>query len=94
MYGIGEVKQLRDKIEDMQKIHQVQVLEICKRYEVQYTENVNGIFINMTLLDDNTLNAIQEYLAYISLQQKQLDNIEDMKKKYKDAFYNKDKVLS
>ena len=81
MYTIMAIKQLRDTIENMEKIHQLQILEICNKHNVQYTENVNGIFINMTLLDETILKAIHEYMNYIYLQQKQLDNVEATKEK-------------
>tara|TARA_Y100001970_G_C14098575_1_gene784140 strand:- start:192 stop:476 length:285 start_codon:yes stop_codon:yes gene_type:complete len=90
MYTIDEIKTLRDTIEQMAKVHQLQILDICKRHDVQYTENVNGIFINMTLLTNKTFIAIDEYIKYISLQQLQLDNVEATKKKYQEEFYNKE----
>ena len=89
MYTIDNIKILRDSIQYLEKIHQLQILEICNNHHVQYTENSNGIFINMTLLNDSILAAISEYMNYIGLQQKQLDNIEAAKNKYKEEFYNK-----
>ena len=89
MYTIDNIKIMRDGIQNMEKIHQLQILEICNNHHVQYTENSNGVFINMTLLNDSILAAISEYINYIGLQQKQLDNIEATKNKYKEEFYNK-----
>lgn len=89
MYAIEKIKILRDNIQNMEKIHQLQILEICNNRHVQFTENSNGIFINMTLLNDSILTDISEYMNYIRLQQKQLANIEAAKNKYKEEFYNK-----
>ena len=93
MYTINKIKILKDSIQNMEKIHQLQILEICNNHHVQYTENSNGIFINMTLLNDSILTAMSEYMNYINLQQKQLDNIEAAKNKYKEEFYNKANLI-
>ena len=92
MYSIGDIETLRDAIEAMEQIHQVQILGICNKYQVKYTENANGIFINMTLLSEAVLKNIYEYMNYVNLQQTQLDNVEATKKKYKEEFYKEDKA--
>lgn len=90
MYTVNEIKRLRDTIEQMEKVHQLQILDICNHHDVPYTENINGIFINMILLNETTLRAINEYIKYISLQQMQLNDAEATKKKYQEEFYNKE----
>ena len=90
MHTVNKIKRLRDTIEQMEKVHQLQILDICKRHNVQYTENINGIFINMILLKEATLLAIDEYINYITLQQLQLDDAEATKKQYQEEFYNKE----
>ena len=44
----------------------------------------------MSLLNEPTLQAINEYIKYISLQQTQLNDAEATKKKYQEEFYNKE----
>lgn len=90
MYTVNEIKRLRDTIEQMEKVHQLQILDICNHHDVPYTENINGIFINMILLNETTLQAIDEYIKYISLQQMQLNDAEVTKKQYQEEFYNKE----
>ena len=74
-----ELTVLRDKIEDMDHLHQLRILEIIKKGNIDYTENSNGIFINMSILNMNTISEIKEYIKYIKLQQQQLDKIEQDK---------------
>ena len=38
---------LREKIQALSKFHQLEVLRILQKHKVNYTENRNGIFINM-----------------------------------------------
>jgi hypothetical protein len=95
MTDIGKLKKIRDIIEEMNKIQQTHILKILKEEDIQITENSNGVFINMTLLDGKTISRIKEFTKYVHLQEKQLGNVEDIKAKYQEEFYkdNKEKAL-
>jgi hypothetical protein len=90
------LQNLRDEIEKMEPIHQSRIFEIIKNKKLSYTENNNGIFINLTTIDEETIKDIKSYLLYVDLQQEQLDKGEQDKKKYINQFYkdNKDIVES
>jgi len=94
MSSVEELKRLRDNIQGMDNIHQLHVLKILKDNHTEYTENCNGIFINMSLLDSVTLSQIHNFIKYVDLQQKQLDSIEDIKAKYQKEFYKDNKETS
>jgi hypothetical protein len=94
MTDINELKQLRDHIENMDSIHQIHIFKILKKNDIEYTENSNGVFINMTLLDNLTLKHIQTFIKYVDLQQKQLETVEDIKAKYQKEFYKDNKENS
>ena len=85
---------LRDTIEKMEKIHQVHILKIFTKYGVEYTENTNGIFINMSILKQETLDEINSYIEYVKLQQKQLEKVEAEKDAYKKEFYKDNKAVA
>ena len=87
MTDISNLKKLRDYIELMDKIHQVHIFKILKNNNTEYTENTNGVFINMTLLDNLTLTHIKDFIKYVDLQKEQLETIEDIKAKYQKEFY-------
>ena len=70
---------LRDKIQELEKFHQIEIFRILKTHDVNYTENRNGIFVNMNELDNNIINNIEKYLHYVSTQQNQLDVVEQQK---------------
>ena len=90
------LQNLRDEIEKMEPIHQLRIFEIIKNKKLSYTENNNGIFINLTTIDEETIKDIKSYLLYVDLQQEQLDKGEQDKEKYINQFYkdNKDIVES
>lgn len=87
----NNITNLRDTIEDMEHIHQLRILEIVNKETKEYTENSNGIFINMTLLSKNTIVEINNYIEYVNLQQLQLDKIENDKESLKKTFYKDNK---
>ena len=80
---------LRESIENLEKFHHIEILRILKKYNVNFTENRNGVFDNMIILDDNVINELTEYIKYVKAQETQLKKIEIKKKKFKDTFFNK-----
>ena len=95
MCDIDNLKKIRDMIERMNKIQQVHILKILKDNKIEYSENNNGIFVNMTLLNNETLIRIQNFIKYVDLQEVQLETFEDIKTKYHNAYYkdNKEKAM-
>jgi hypothetical protein len=89
-----ELITLRDSIEKMEKIHQMHVFKILKKSNIEYTENSNGIFFNITMLENNHIKEIVSYMDYVTLQQKQLNKIEEDKERYKKEFYKDNKAIS
>ena len=87
MERIEKIRRLRDSIEAMDQIHQVNILAILKEHNVDHTENVNGVFVNMTLLAPAVISQMVEYLGYVKLQQTQLAQGENLKQKYRNEFY-------
>ena len=90
----NELLVIRDEIEKMEKIHQVHILKIFKKNNIDFTENSNGIFINMSILSKDILNDIRSYIKYVNLQQKQLNKVEQDKERYKKEFYKDNKATT
>ena len=87
---------LREKIEKLEKFHQIQIFEIFLNNNVSYTENRNGIFVNMINLKKNVIKEIKKYLLYVSNQDMQLETTEKIKKELEHNFFksNKDNTSS
>ena len=62
--------------------------------DIEYTENSNGIFVNMTILSKDIIDEITSYISYVNLQQKQLNKVEEDKERYKKEFYKHNKATS
>jgi hypothetical protein len=85
---------IRDEVEKMEKIHQINILKIFKKHNIDFTENSNGIFVNMTILSADILEEINSYISYVNLQQKQLNKVEQDKERYKKEFYKDNKAVA
>ena len=87
---------LRDKIENLDKIHHIEILRILKNNNIAFTENRNGIFVNMILCNNNTILQIETFLNFIENQNKHLDDIEKTKDEFMTKYFkkgNKDKNI-
>jgi len=91
---MNNITSLRDTIEKLEKIHQMYILEIFNKYGVEYTENANGVFVNMTILKEDIISDITSYIDYVNLQQLQLEKVEAEKDAYKKEFYKDNKAVS
>ena len=82
---------LRDNIENLEKHQHLHIVEIIQKNNIDFTENRNGIFLNMKDLNKKTIEEITQYLKYIEIQQKQLDTDENIKKTYVNDYFNDNK---
>lgn len=94
MNKTDDLQLLRNQIEKLDKVHHIGILKILKENKVQYSENSNGIFINLTKVNDIIIQFINKYVKYVNLQEDQLGDIEDKKQEYKNEFYNDNKELN
>jgi hypothetical protein len=88
---------LKDGIENMPVIHQIEVLRILYNKQTQINENKNGVFINISKINDKTLQELENYMKYVIQQEEQLNEIEEQKqylsKEYFDNKTHKDNSL-
>jgi hypothetical protein len=83
----NEKKKLKVKIEKLDKIHQTKILEIIIKNNIKYSENRNGIFLNMENLDPKTISAIEKNLEYFQKQEKTLNDIENFKNELNNEYF-------
>lgn len=74
-----ELLQLRDDIDKLPKTNQIEILRILQKNHETFTENNNGVFINLIYTSKETIKEIHQYLEYISLQSWNLKEIENKK---------------
>jgi len=84
----SEINNVKQKIENMNKHHQIEILRILKKDKnVVLNENNNGVFVNISYLDDTTLDSIIKYIAYVDNQTVNIENIENQKTILETTFF-------
>tara|TARA_S200000501_G_scaffold121799_2_gene114719 strand:+ start:210 stop:509 length:300 start_codon:yes stop_codon:yes gene_type:complete len=78
---------IKSDIELQSKEHQIEILRILVENKVQINENSNGVFINLTKVDEEIILKMKNYLKYIKEQNTTLDTIEKTKENYKLTFF-------
>ena len=61
------LKNLKEKISKLEEFQQIEILKIIDNNNIKYSQNNNGIFLNMKLLCNKTLDKIFYYLEFIKL---------------------------
>ncbi len=83
-FSIQKLKEMKEQIEHMQNVHQIEILRILYNSEnVTMNENKSGNFVNMSKIPTKTLESILHYIHYVKTQEKELNSFEVEKEKYK-----------
>jgi len=77
MVNINNINSLKDKIELLNKHHQIEILRILKQDKtLTLNENNNGVFINITEINDELYNKLNDYIDYVDNQKNNIETIE------------------
>lgn len=88
----GKLIVLKEQIENLDAFHHNKILKILVKNDIKYSENRNGVFVNMNSFNENTIKDIEKTLSYIKNQEKNLQDIENIKEEInKDYFENDNK---
>jgi hypothetical protein len=80
--------QLKDSIEKMQKVNQVEVLRILKKQNAKLNENKSGVLVNLTFLQKDVLNELCNYVKYVQEQEKMINMDETQKNEFKNTYFH------
>jgi hypothetical protein len=78
-----DIKKIIDDVECMTKEHHIEIFKIINDFDVKYTENNNGIFINMNNINEECLNKINNYVNFINENKKNILEFEKIKEENK-----------
>ena len=89
--NVNELIYIRDKIENMSKYNQINILGILKNYpEITLNENSYGIHINLSDVKKDVINALMYYIKYVYEQENELLSVEQQKEDFKNVYFGKD----
>lgn len=74
-----KMNKLKEKIESLDKENHIEIMRIFEKHHITYSENNNGIFINMNDLSPIALNEVDKYIQYLEIQKNTIDVIEQKK---------------
>lgn len=80
---------LKEGIENMPVVHQIEILRILHSNHTQINENKNGVFVNISRLNNELLQQLYEYMKYVIHQENQLNEVEQQKQSLTKEFFDK-----
>ena len=83
----GKLIVLKEQIENLDAFHHNKILKILVKNDIKYSENRNGIFVNMNSFNENTIRDIEKTLSYIKNQEKNLQDIENIKEEINKDYF-------
>lgn len=85
------LRNLSEKISQMSTFNHIEILKLLlsKEYNRELiNDNKSGIHINLTILDNDTINEIVKYTKYVAVQELELSRIENQKQTFRDTYFN------
>ena len=89
-----EYQKIKSKIEKLDKNEIVEVFKIIHINDNKYTTNNNGVFINLNICSEKTLNEITNFIDFIEESKKHLDIVEDKINEKKNNLINNNNMFS
>jgi len=73
------LKMLRDNIEALPVFHQIEILRILYKNHITFSENKNGVFLNLSYVNLDVIHKISEYVTFVQNQESQMCEFEKKK---------------
>jgi len=85
---IQKKKKLIECSKNLTKLEYNEIFTIIKKDKCEFSQNINGVFINLTNIEESTIDKIFDFIQFIKQKKKELyekeDLIEDFKRNIKD----------
>lgn len=73
------LKILRDNVEALPVFHQIEILRILYKNHITFSENKNGVFLNLSYVNLDVIHKINEYVTFVQNQENQMCEFEKKK---------------
>ena len=71
------------EISNMHSIEHEEIFKIILEHDINYTKNNNGVFINLSKVNDDIIDKIQERITFYQKNSEYLDKCKQMRETYK-----------
>lgn len=88
-YTTDDKKQLVNEIGYLSKDEHMEIFKLIKNSTNQYTKNDNGIFINLSILDDKIIHKLYNFVKFCIDNRKTLEKKDEIIQLEKDKMFNK-----
>jgi arylamine N-acetyltransferase len=86
----SDLTNIRNTIENMSKFNQIETLRILQSdKKITLNENKNGVHINLSDVQKETVDRLKNYINYVIKQEISLIEIEKQKDNFKNTYFNK-----
>lgn len=87
-YDIDKLKDMKKKIGNLNENEHIEIFNMIKEDGLKYTQNNNGIFVNMKKLDFNTLQKIDNFIYFCINNKEILNNDNKLRNSYNQFMVN------
>jgi len=87
MEKVANLENLKKTIETLNKYHQVEILKILTKNLCKINENKSGCYVNLSFLNDDSIDEIEKYISYVKDQEESLNTMEYQKEEFKNAYF-------
>ena len=77
-------KNILENIRDLNAFEHQEIFKIIKKYNIKYSENNNGVFINMNKLGKRTINEIDKFINFCNSNKKIFQKENSIRKNLKE----------
>jgi hypothetical protein len=75
VYTLVDKKAIMTRIQNLKnKKHYIHIFKIIKENNATYSQNINGVFINLINIEEDILDKIVKYLNYIDSRNSEIDS--------------------
>ena len=86
--NIEKLNEIKEEIEKMDKNSHLEVFNILENEQIPYNKNMNGIFINLSIINKDIIVKLENFINYKKKQKNILNKDELIKEQYKKEFFN------
>ena len=86
--NIEKLNEIKEEIEKMDKNSHLEVFNILENEQIPYNKNMNGIFINLSIVNKEIITKLENFIDYKKKQKNILNKDELIKEQYKKDYFN------
>lgn len=93
MNNIDTCKYIHDNIHRLCQNEIDEIFKILHKNDCSYTQNNNGVFVNLNWLDEDILNNIKDYVSFCLCSQREITKYESIKNTLSNKLATKEKLI-